>query len=290
MKSVVFIVLACFGLSVGIAGDKKMSGDIGEKAKMKLEKAVKSRTEEEQARDVHRNPAATLEFFQVKPGMTVAEALPGGGWYSKILANYLGGDGRLFGVNYVDDMWARFGFFSEEAIARQIASTGKFPELVAGFTDNGIGVEGFTFGTVPDALQGSADRVLLIRALHNLNRFEEAAGTRSQAMTAIRKLLKDGGMVGVVQHRLPESAPDAGADGSRGYLKESAVKQMFADAGFEFVGSSEINANPKDQPGPADVVWRLPPTLFGTAEDEARKKAMEAIGESDRMTLLFKKK
>jgi len=290
MKSIVFTMLIGFGLSVGMAGEKSASADKGHKVHAELKQAVSARTEEQRARDVYRHPAETLAFFKVKPGMTVAEALPGGGWYSRILANYLGDKGSLYGINYVDDMWARFGFFSEEVIAERIASTGAFPELVAGLTDNGIQAKGFTFGTVPDELAGTVDRVLMIRALHNLNRFEAAAGTRTEALKAIHKLLKDGGMVGVVQHRLAESADDAGADGSRGYLKESAVKQMFADAGFELVASSEINANSKDQPGPADIVWRLPPTLFGTGEDAERKKAMEAIGESDRMTLLFKKK
>jgi predicted methyltransferase len=133
------------------------------------------------------------------------------------------------------------------------------------------------------------DRVLLIRALHNLNRFEQVAGTRSQALAAVRGMLKEDGLVGVVQHRLPESAPDEGADGSRGYLKQSAVIDMFENAGFELVASSEINANPKDQPGANDIVWRLPPSLSTSKENPELRAAMEAIGESDRMTLLFRK-
>ena len=78
--------------------------------------AVESRSEEDRSRDIYRNPIKTLAFFDVQPGMTVAEALPGGGWYSKILANYLGAEGKLYGINYNEDMWARFGFFSEDAI------------------------------------------------------------------------------------------------------------------------------------------------------------------------------
>jgi predicted methyltransferase len=65
--------------------------------------------------------------------------------------------------------------------------------------------------------------------------------------------------------------------------------QHFDEAGFEFVASSEINANPKDQPGPEDIVWRLPPSLSGSKDNPEQRAAMEAIGESDRMTLLFRK-
>lgn len=250
---------------------------------------IESRSAEDRARDAARNPAATLTFFQVQPGMTVAEALPGGGWYTRILANYLGGDATLYGINYVERMWPMFPNRSDEWRAARIASTGQFPEMVSGATDNGIEAMGFTFNTVPDAAVGKVDRVLLIRALHNLNRFESSGGTLSQALAAIRGMLKPDGLVGVVQHRLPESAPDEGADGSRGYLKQSTVVAAFEAAGFELVASSEINANPKDQPGPADIVWRLPPSLADSREDPERRAAMQAIGESDRMTLLFRK-
>ena len=251
--------------------------------------AVESRTAEEQSRDVYRHPVETLDFFKVKPGMRVAEALPGGGWYSKILAEYLGSKGALYGVNYPDDMWARFGFMSQEAIDNFIASTAKFSPMVAEFTDNGISTAGFTFDKVPDELAGTVDRVLAIRALHNLNRFEGEAGTMTTALNAMHQLLKKGGMVGVVQHRLPESATTA-TEGQRGYLKQSAVIAAFEKAGFVLVKSSEINANPMDKPGEKDIVWRLPPSFNGAGDDEAKRAAMTAIGESDRMTLLFKKK
>ncbi|MEP4486493.1 MAG: methyltransferase [Halioglobus sp.] len=250
---------------------------------------LSQRSAEDQARDAARHPAQTLEFFQVQPGMTVAEALPGSGWYTKILASYLGPKGTLYGVNYVDRLWPLFGLFTDEQIDGRIAATGKFPQQVRDFTDNGIKAEGFTFGTVPSDVSGTVDRFLLIRALHNLNRFEKDAGTLSQALAAVRAMLKEDGLVGVVQHRLPEGAPLEGSDGSRGYLKQSHVIKVFEDAGFELVAKSEINANSKDRPDATDIVWRLPPSYSGSAGDPAAKLAMTAIGESDRMTLLFKK-
>jgi len=254
-----------------------------------LQAVIAGRSAEDRARDAARHPVETLTFFQVRPGMSVAEVLPGSGWYTRILAAYLGPQGTLYGVNYNDRMWPLFPWATDAAVAERIAATGAFADNVAGYTDNGIHAEGFTFATLPDESLGTVDRVLIIRALHNLNRFEAQAGTRSQALAAVRAMLRPGGLVGVVQHRLPESAPAGGSDGSRGYLKQSDVIAMFAAAGFELVASSEINANPADRPGPDEVVWRLPPSLNDSAGDPARRAAMEAIGESDRMTLLFRR-
>ena len=92
--------------------------------------------------------------------------------------------------------------------------------------------------------------------------------------------------MGVVQHRAPADSADDWASGHNGYLKEAYVIEMFQRNGFKLVARSAINANPKDQPGPEDYVWRLPPSLR-TAE--ANKPMMQAIGESDRMTLKFAK-
>ena len=103
-----------------------------------LTQVIASRSDEDRSRDSARHPAQTLEFFQLQPGMTVAEGLPGSGWYTRILANYLGGKGALYGVNYADRMWPMFSFATPEWIARRMAATDKFPDLVATFTDNGI--------------------------------------------------------------------------------------------------------------------------------------------------------
>ena len=253
-----------------------------------LNAVLASRSDEDKVRDDARQPLETLTFFQIKPGMTIAEALPGGGWYTRILANYLGQDGTLYGVNYPDSLWPMLSYASPEWIAERIAATQNFTAKVATFTDNGITAQGFTFDTVPPEVEGTVDRVLLIRALHNLNRFQQKAGTRSQALAATHAMLKQDGLVGVVQHRAPATASEEWADGNKGYLNEVAVIAMFAEAGFALVAQSEINANPMDQPSGEDNVWQLPPSLRGNSDDEQRD-AMVAIGESDRMTLLFRK-
>lgn len=252
----------------------------------KLAAILDARGDDLKARDVSRHPRETIEFIGLKPGMRVAEVLPGGTWYTQILAQYVGREGAIYGVNYADDMWSMFGFFNEKMIAERIASNAKFPEKIASIAGEGMTAEGFALNNVPKRLYGSLDAVVMIRALHNLNRFEEKAGTRSQALKEVHALLKPGGIVGVVQHRAPADADDIWANGSNGYLKQSAVVDMFEAAGFELIASSEINANPKDLPTADDYVWRLPPSLRTAPE---KKAAMRAIGESDRMTLKFRK-
>ena len=111
----------------------------------------------------------------------------------------------------------------------------------------------------------------------------------SRALQDTFDVLKPGGIVGIVQHAAPSDADDAWADGSKGYLKQTFVIEQMQAAGFEYVAASDINANPRDIPGADDVVWRLPPTLAGSKDDEARAAAMRAIGESNRMTLKFVK-
>lgn len=278
------IRLAVFTLGLALLG---CAGSAG--VNPGLAEAVAGRSAEDRARDGARHPVETLAFFGVQPGMVVAETLPGGGWYTRVLAAYLGGEGTLYGVNYSADMLPLFSWMSPERIEKAKADIAAFDTTVAGFTDNGITARGFAFDQVPADVAGTVDRVLFIRSLHHLNRFEAQAQTLTRALADTRAMLKDNGMVGVVQHRAPEDAPPETVLGHRGYLKQSDVVAAFEAAGFKLVGSSEINANAKDQPGPQDIVWRLPPSMRGADDNPRLKAQMEAIGESDRMTLLFAK-
>ena len=242
------------------------------------------------ARYVYRHPEETLNFFGIKPGMTVVEALPSGGWYSKLLLPHLGTEGQLIGANYPNDMWPLFGFFSEERIAKLATWTTDWPAGAQEWRgENAASVSAFEFGKAPENFNGTADAVLLIRALHNLARFEDQGGFLTTAIADSYNVLKPGGIVGVVQHHAPDSASDEWANGSRGYLKRSFVIAQMQAAGFEFVASSDVNANSKDQPTAEDIVWRLPPSLRGAKEDAELTAKMLAIGESNRMTLKFRK-
>ncbi|MHA7872939.1 MAG: class I SAM-dependent methyltransferase [Hyphococcus sp.] len=260
-------------------------------ASERLDAVLAAQPEDAQARYQFRHPKETLTFVGVEPGMTVLEALPGGGWYSKILLPYLGADGKLIGADYSMDMWPLFGgFATEEFLEGRKTWPTDWPAQTAEWgVEDAAAVEAFAFGSMPEDIAGTADAVLFIRALHNLSRFEDEGGFRSEAITEAFTALKPGGVAGVVQHRAPADSSDEWADGSRGYLKQGAVVAAFEAAGFELVEVSEINANPNDQPTEDDIVWRLPPT-FGTSQDNAELRAeMEAIGESDRMTLKFRK-
>ena len=243
-----------------------------------------------QARYVYRHPEETLNFFGIKPGMTVVEALPGGGWYSKLLLPHLGADGQLIGVNYPQAVWPLFGFFSEERIAQLATWTTDWPAGAQEWRgENAAPVSAFEFGKSQEDFSGTADAVLFIRALHNLARFEDQGGFLTTAITDSYNVLKPGGIVGVVQHHAPDTASDEWANGSRGYLKKGFVIAQMQAAGFEFVASSDVNANSKDRPAAEDIVWRLPPSLRGAKDDAELTAKMLAIGESNRMTLKFRK-
>ncbi len=251
-----------------------------------------SMPDEAKARYRYRHPQETLEFFGIEPGMTVVEALPGGGWYTRILANYLGEDGHITGADYALDMYRYFSFASESFMARKEIWTTTFPDSVAEWGGGtGAGASAFHFGSMPSSVAGTADAALVPRALHNLARFQ-SAGEGDYLDVALADLfaaLKPGGVLGVVQHEARPDMPDEWATGGAGYLKKAFVIEAVEAAGFEFVAESPVNENPEDRPTANDVVWRLPPAYNGTRDDPELKAAVDAIGESNRMTLRFLK-
>lgn len=256
----------------------------------KLATVLAAQPGEVQARYAWRHPRETLEFFGIAPGMTVVEALPGGGWYSKLILPYLGKDGHMIGADYSMDMYPLFGFFSEERLKEQSNWVENFPTRAAEWSgDSGASVTAFSFGEMPDDMKGKADAILFIRALHNLARFESQGGFLTAALQNAFDVLKPGGTVGVVQHMARDEMPDDWAGGQNGYLKKDFVIGVMQEAGFEFVEGSDINLNPKDQPTDQDMVWRLPPSLATSRDNPELKAQMEAIGESNRMTLKFRK-
>jgi len=155
--------------------------------------------------------------------------------------------------------------------------------------EDGASVAAFELGSLPAGMQGTADAVLAVRALHNLARFENDGNYLTTALGDVFEVLKPGGIVGIVQHKARDEMPDDWAGGAAGYLKEQFVIDAMTAAGFEFVSSSDINENPKDQPTTDDIVWRLPPSLQTSADDEALRAQLAEIGESNRMTLMFRK-
>jgi predicted methyltransferase len=232
------------------------------------------RRADDRDRDEFRHPAETLAFMQVRPGMTVVDYTPGGGWWTRVLVPYLGESGRYIALNPAVGQ--------ESPMARYYANTATtFPPRATEWT----GVPADRIGAyntdgVPEDLNGTVDRVLMFRAMHNLFR----SGMLHRELTAIRALLKPDGLLGIEQHRAAPDAPAAYTDGSKGYLREQDVIGLVEAHGFELVGKSEINANPKDSADHPEGVWELPPNL------RTKREELKTIGESDRMTLLFRKR
>lgn len=276
------LLLACFAFSGGLSAAEFDSE--------KMSAALAFQEESSQARYPFRHPQETLEFFEVAPGTVVVEALPGGGWYSKILAAYLGPEGSLAGVDYSPGMFPLFGFFSAEQLK---AKETWAADWVAGTADwgieNGAAISAFVFGGLPEEMRGTADTVLFIRALHNLARFEADGQYLTLALQDAYDVLKPGGVVGVVQHHARPDMPDDWAGGQNGYLKYAFVVERIEAAGFEFIAAVDINANELDRPGAEDKVWRLPPVMNTSRDDPELRAQMMSIGESNRMTLKFRK-
>ncbi|MDK2761745.1 MAG: methyltransferase domain-containing protein [Sphingopyxis sp.] len=231
--------------------------------------AAPTRTPANKARDPYRHPAETLAFFGVKSGDTIVELWPGGGWYTEILAPLSKAGG---GTLYTAGPWDKGLDRIKEKQAADAATYGAIK--LAEFPATGAGAK------VPD---GSADVVLTFRNVHNW-RFGGADKT-AEAFRQIYAMLKPGGTLGVVEHRLNES-DDSAKEEKSGYMKRSSIVAFAEAAGFKLAGESEINANPKDSKDYPKGVWTLPPNL---AEGETDRAKYVAIGESDRMTLKFVK-
>ncbi len=240
------------------------------------------RRDNDRARDQYRNPAETLAFFQVEPTHTVVEYGPGGGWYTRVLAPYLMPAGKYMAINQDSD---GRNYRTRAQEARTKSWTENFKSGLA----EAMGIEAdavtaFETDEMPEDVAGTVDRVLIFRSMHGLvngNRADEVLGV-------IRTMLEDDGMVGVVQHRAPEGASFDDYNPVPGYIPTERLLSVFTAAGFELVASSEINANPQDPANWERGVWTLPPVL-ATGEDDPRRSEYLSIGESDRMTLLFKK-
>lgn len=255
----------------------------------KLDKVLAMQGDEHKARYQYRHPKETLEFLGVAPGMTVADTLAGS-YYSPILLPYLGDKGKLYGVSYSLEQREIDHKDNAERMERYRSWPARYLENAVEWRGDGkTEVGAFLFGNVPAEVKGKVDVFLMFRSMHHLNKYEDAAQTRTKALKDVFDALKPGGTFGIVQHRAPADSDDEWAKGFKGYIKEAPLIAAVKAAGFEFVGSSEINANPKDKPTTDDFVWRLPPVYAGAEEGSEKRAAMKAIGETDRMTLKFRK-
>src|SRR5690606_15735568 len=209
-----------------------------------------------------------------EPDMTVVEILPGSGWYTETLAPYLKDEGTFYAAH----------FSPNSTLSYQPPALRQFEELLASNPD----VYGETILThlyppaeTDIAPPGSADMGLTFRNVHDWS----MAGTQKEHLAAFYEALKPGGILGVVEHRAPERSSMEVME-TTGYVTQAYAIELAEEAGFELVATSEINANPRDTKDHPSGVWTLPPNL--RLGDTDREKYV-AIGESDRMTLKFRK-
>jgi predicted methyltransferase len=233
---------------------------------------------EQSGRDAWRNPADTLDFFGVDPSCAVIEIWPAAGWYTQILAPWIAANGGTY-------VAAHFPANGEDTQT----FLDNYRERFSGELYGEIEIAEFGPGTGAIVRPGTADAVLTFRNVHNWM----ARGFEQKAFADFHQALRPGGILGVVEHRLPASMVQDPRAAS-GYVQQDYVIALATEAGFEFVGASEVNANPADTADHPFGVWTLPPVSrtspLGEPDDPDFDRApYDAIGESDRMTLLFRK-
>lgn len=255
----------------------------------RMSKILAAQPDETKARYGARRPAETMAFCDLREGDTVIETLPGGGWYSRILYPYLGKSGHLIGAQYPLSLFQRFGWDDKRLQAVRSRDKSWSGSITADPVAEGGAIDIYTMTEMPERFEGTADKVLFIRSLHNLMRFGDETGYLKDTLAEAFRSLKPGGIACVVQHQAPEAASDTWANGSNGYLKRSDVIAAFEATGFTLAATSDLHENPKDTPTEQESVWRLPPNFRGVEENSEQRRAYEDIGESTRMTLKFVK-
>jgi predicted methyltransferase len=223
------------------------------------------------ARDKVRHPVEELEFFGVKPGMTVVELWPGGGYWTEILGPYLAKGGTYYAA-----LEPSTNNEASQTNTKWHARIAEMKGRVGTIHETALGKDHFEI-----APPGSADMVLTFRNLHNWM----DGGYADQALAACFTALKPGGILGIEEHRGRADKPQD-PRAQDGYVRQDYAIALAKKAGFVLVSSSEINANPKDTKNWPDGVWTLPPTLSQGDKDRAK---YEAIGEADNFVLKFQK-
>ncbi|WP_395646200.1 class I SAM-dependent methyltransferase [Terricaulis sp.] len=235
----------------------------------------------EPERDSWRHPTQTLLFWGLEGDMTVLEVLPGRGWYTSILAPYLAANGgHLIAASFDPNSGS---MAQRETLADWEARFTHDPRLFGRIERTVVGAAG------PLAPAASVDLAIIANTVNTLM----AQGVAERVFDEVFTALKPGGAFGVEQHRASSTGLQDPLAGT-GYVQEAYVKQLAQEAGFEFVAASDVNANPRDTRDHPFGVWTLPPTLrtspLGRPDNpDFDSGPYMAVGESDRMTLKFRK-
>lgn len=232
-------------------------------------------------RDQYRNPLKTLDLFDVQPNHTVVEIWPGGGWYTEILAPYLKSDGKLIAAQYdANDTQAGYRPSVRKRYEEKLAKNSKV------YGD--VEITSLMFDESQSTLAkgaadpNSVDRVVTFRGAHGLVHSK----TLEPALSHFFDILKPGGKLGIVQHQADNEQDWLSKN--IGYIGREYLINKALAAGFVLEAEGFFNQNPKDSRRYEQGVWQLPPTLRNSKTD-AEKAKYRAIGESNRMTLVFVK-
>ena len=259
--------------SVAIAADKA------------LDDAVKGswRTPANVERDVWRKPADALSFWGLKPGMSILELSPGGGWWTEILAPYARMTKGSYAATAADLNNPELSQAAKDARA----------QFEKKFSDQSIygPITYVNFGPKSQGLgaPNSVDIALNGRNIHN----RMAGGILDKVMAESFAVLKNGGILAIEEHRnAPGTVQDPKAP--TGYVTEAFVIAAAEKAGFKLADRSDIYANPKDDRDHPFGVWTLPPVRRTAPQGQPANPNFDsapydAIGESDRMALRFVK-
>jgi len=271
MKNTLLIALLALTASFNV-----LAHDLSVAARVEAAMHGEHRSEQNQARNRYRHPVGTLEFLGLEDGMSVIEITPGGGWYSEILAPVMRDHGQYIAASYDMDVEGQpeYRYPQHERLLKKFAERPKVYDQVKIATYSPP-------QSTKLAAPGSADMVLTFRNSHGWVRDDLAADIYADFF----KVLKPGGILGVVQHRAPENQePKQWA--RKGYVSEATIINIAEKAGFVLAGKSEVNANSADHKDYDQGVWTLPPSFRLGEQDQEEYRA---IGESDRMTLKFQK-
>lgn len=241
------------------------------------------RSDANKARDAWRHPYESLHFFGLRPGMTVLEIAPGGGWWTEILAPYAKATGGRYLATAADLGNPELSEAAKTARSNFAARWTARPEVFGTVELVNFGAKTTTLGA-----PNSVDFVLTARNVHNFM----AQGTTDAIFAQFFAVLKPGGTLAVKEHRANPGPQDPKAE--NGYVTEAFVIEAAQRAGFELVAKSEINANPRDTKDHPFGVWTLPPVKQTAPRGQPANPSFDrtkydAIGESDRMTLRFRK-
>ncbi len=273
IRSICAMILGlCLGN--GLLAQQQLAPSMAEKVEAAM--LGEHRSESNQARNRYRHPVGTLTALGLQESMTVMEIWPGGGWYTEVLAPVMRDNGSLIVASYdteIPDQPEYRYRLHQQLMEKFAADPANYDRVkVTRYSDpesQGLGAD------------GSVDMVLTFRNMHGWI----GDGIVDDVLADFHAVIKPGGWLGIVQHRAADGS-DAEQTVPDGYVPQATVQALVEAAGFQLVSSSEVNANPADDHDHPEGVWTLPPSL--ELEDQDREKYLK-IGESDRMTLLFRK-